>query len=209
MALRVQGSMRALPDAAMLHAGVEWPEPRNTRGRPCAARALHGSSCPRPQPAEPGHRRLQIQRQSLRRIPCRSQKHLPCQEASHRACCPQLCPQVWPFCAALLACVLMYEACVLELAIIQSFMRSYPLISPGPEMQRISIAVHSVLLMPKADAGEVRTRVCVVLLFMPLRRHGGCREAPSTFGRSAHKEELKRQKRAAHAGKSGKRSRQK
>ncbi len=35
----------------------------------------------------------------------------------------------------------------------------------------------------------------------------GCREAPSTFGRSAHKEELKRQKRVAHAG--GKRSRQK
>lgn len=36
-----------------------------------------------------------------------------------------------------------------------------------------------------------------------------CREAPSTFGRSAHKEELKRKKRAAHAGKSTKRSKQK
>ncbi|CAL5219539.1 g1390 [Coccomyxa viridis] len=34
------------------------------------------------------------------------------------------------------------------------------------------------------------------------------REAPSTFGRSAHKEERNRQKREAHAGKSGKRSRQ-
>ena len=36
-----------------------------------------------------------------------------------------------------------------------------------------------------------------------------CREAPSTFGRSAHKEEMKRKKREAHAGMAGKRSRQK
>ena len=186
----------------MLHAGLEWPEPGNTWGRTCSAGALDECSCPRSQPAKPGHRCIPVERQSICRIPCRRQKHIPCQEAAHWACCPQLCPQVRLLCAALPACVRV----TLHLVTAgKSFLHA------TAARKRCYASVYSCMCLFDARGRRLGKSEAGVSVRVHAAEEAGCvcREAPSTFGRSAHKEEMKRKKRAVHAGKAGKRSRQK